>query len=82
MAKFSQFTGKTQSREEQIKDKFDQYKDMSHDQLQSTLLGEVAKQKANGNFDYDGLKSMVNSLQGVLPERDYQNILALLESLK
>ena len=55
---------------------------MSKQQLNQTLLSEVAKQKANGTFDYSQLESMVNSLQGVLPAKDYENIRSMLESLK
>ncbi|MBQ8444100.1 MAG: hypothetical protein IJX25_01960 [Clostridia bacterium] len=85
MAKFSQFKSSTPNgnvSEEQIRDKYNEYKDMSKQQLNQTLLSEVAKQKANGTFDYSQLESMVNSLQGVLPAKDYENIRSMLESLK
>lgn len=86
MARFSQFNSQKQNeknvREEDIRQKFDTYKDMSKSQLSQTLLEEVAKQKAEGSFDYQRLESMVDSLQGMLPWQDYQNIRRLLESLK
>ncbi|MBQ8909337.1 MAG: hypothetical protein IJY90_03530 [Clostridia bacterium] len=85
MAKFSQFKSEGQNQsvsEEQIRNKYDTYKNMSKQQLNQTLLSEVAKQKQSGNFDYNKLESMVNSLQGILPEQDYQNVRSLLESLK
>ena len=83
MAKFSQF-GKSESKvtQQDIKNKFDQYKDMSSADLHSALFEQVGKQKQSGNFDYDSLKSMVQSLSGVLPEEDYQRVMSLLESLK
>lgn len=83
MAKFSQFKsqGKRVS-EEDIKNKYNTFKDMSKDDLSKTLLQEVAKQKAEGSFDYSQLESMVNSLQGILPNGDFENVRRLLESLK
>jgi len=83
MAKFSQFKsqGKRVS-EEDIKNKYNTFKDMSKDDLSKTLLQEVAKQKAEGSFDYSQLENMVNSLQGILPNGDFENVRRLLESLK
>ena len=83
MAKFSQFQslGKGVS-EEDIKNKYDTFKNMSKEDLGKTLFQEVAKQKADGTFNYSQLEGMVNSLQGVLPEADYENVRKLLESLK
>ena len=51
--------------ESQIKDKFNTYKDMSSEQLNSELFKEVARQKSQGTFDYAGLERMVQSLQGI-----------------
>lgn len=84
MAKFSQFhqNDKANLTEKDIKDKFNEYKDMNSDELHSTLLSEVAKQKNAGNFDYGSLRNMVDSLSGVLPKSDYERVVKLLESLK
>ena len=84
MAKFSQYhqNEKTNLTEKDIKAKFDEYKDMNSEDLHSTLLGEVAKQKNAGNFDYASLRSMVDSLSGLLPTSDYEKVVKLLESLK
>ena len=68
--------------ESQIKDKFNTYKDMSSEQLNSELFKEVARQKSQGTFDYAGLERMVQSLQGSLSAEQYNNIKRLLESLK
>ena len=83
MAKFSQF-GQRHDKvsEKDLHDKFNEYKDMNKQDLHSTLLSEVAKQKNAGNFDYTSLKNMVDSLSGVLPADDYKKVLSLLESLK
>ena len=88
MAKFSQFNQSRSEKEakgvseDDVRKTFNAYKDMSQDQLNQTLLQEVARQKQSGTFDYKGLESMVNSLRGMLPEQDYQNIKRLLESIK
>ena len=84
MAKFSQYhqNNKTKITEKDIRERFNEYKDMNSDDLHSTLLGEVAKQKSAGNFDYASLRSMVDSLSGVLPTSDYEKVVKLLESLK
>ena len=66
----------------EIQDKFNQYKDMSKEQLNNQLLSEVAKQKMQGTFDYENLERMVNSLQGSLSNQEFENIKRLLGSLK
>ena len=86
MAKLSQFdfNGKDKENvsEKDIRRKFDEYKDMNKQQLNSQLFSEVARQKAAGTFDYDKLAEMVEGLRGSLPEQDYNNIKRILESLK
>ena len=82
MAKFSQFKSQNGVGEDDIKNKYNSFKDMSKDELSKTLFQEVAKQKSDGNFNYSQLESMVDSLQSVLPSRDYENVRRLLESLK
>lgn len=83
MGKFSQFSSNVnRATEQDIRQKFDSYKDMSKPQLQETLMREVAKQKANGSFDYKTLESMVDGLQGMLSPQEYDNIRKILESLK
>ena len=85
MARFSQFTSSSKQEKvssETIQERFDSYKNMSKQQLNDALLSEVAKQKQSGNFDYQQLKNMVDALQGVISQKDYQNVVELLESLK
>ena len=62
--------------------KYDEYKNMNQDELNQALFSEVAKQKANGNFNYSELEKMVNSLQGMLPANDFENVRNLLNKLK
>lgn len=73
---------KKQVSQEDLQEKFDMYKDMSKDQLQNSLFQEVARQKNEGTFDYDGLKRMVDSLQGSISPNEFETIKRLLESLK
>lgn len=68
--------------EADIQDKFNTYKDMSKEELNSQLFKEVARQKSQGTFDYDGLERMVESLKGSLNDQQYNNIKRLLENLK
>jgi len=92
MSKLSQFSKnqknqsfsneKKKPSEEELKEKFDTYKDMSKEELNSQLFKEVARQKSQGTFDYNALENMVESLQGSLSAQDYNNIKRLLESLK
>lgn len=65
-----------------IMDKYNQYKDLSSDQLSQELFREVSKQKANGTFNYNQLENMLESLKGSLSEENYQNMRRILESLK
>lgn len=68
--------------EKDIMDKYNQYKDLSSDQLSQELFKEVARQKANGTFDYQRLESMLDSIKGSLSEENYQNMKRILESLR
>ena len=84
MAQFSKFKTKNDNKESEqnIREKYDIYKDMSKTQLNQELFKEVARQKENGSFDYNALEGMVESLRGVMPQQDYENIRRMLESLK
>lgn len=68
--------------EELLKEKYDQLKDKDESQLMSELLSEVSKQKQNGSFDYNNLKSTVDSLGGFLSEEQKSKIDNILESIK
>ena len=68
--------------EKDIMDKYNQYKDLSSDQLSQELFKEVLRQKANGTFDYQRLESMLDSIKGSLSEENYQNMKRILESLR
>lgn len=88
MGRLSEFEFKNQNRKEErvnekdLRNRFDTYKDMSKEELNSQLFSEVARQKASGSFDYEKLSTMVESLRGAISEQDYNNIKRILESLK
>ena len=84
MGRLSDFQSSKEEKvsEKDLREKFDEYKDMNKDQLSKQLFSEVAKQKAEGKFDFQQLSSMVENLKGMLPEKDYQNIKRILESLR
>ena len=87
MSKLSQYkSGERESTEDnaqkELKNRFNSYKNMNKEQLNVQLLQEVARQKSSGSFDYEALSKMVESLRGALPEKDYQNVKRILESLK
>lgn len=93
MAKLSQFSNNKDTNQNNvnaqrkasradIEEKFNTYKDMSQEELNNQLFQEVARQKRDGSFDYNGLARMVESLQGSLTPNEYENIKRLLESLK
>ena len=89
MAKLSEFNKDREQKDEResinekdIKDKFDQYKDMSQGQLNQELFKEVARQKSNGTFDYSQLAMMLENIRSSLSEEQYQNMKRILETLK
>ena len=68
--------------EQDLMNLYNKYKDMDAGTLNSTLLGEVARQKSNGTFDYQKLESMLEGMRDALGETNYQNMKRILESLK
>ena len=53
--------------EKKAKEMIGKYQNMSNDELMSTLLNEVAKQKANGTFNREQLLQMLEAIKGMLP---------------
>ena len=65
-----------------LEEKYEGYKNMSQSQLNEELFKEVGRQKNSGTFDYEKLEKMVSSLQGMMPQENYENIKRILNSLK
>ena len=68
--------------EEDIKQTFDKYKDMPQDELLKTFFSEVDKQKKDGTFDIENLKSLVNSMAPMLTQEQLSNINSILERIR
>ena len=68
--------------EKQAQESLEELKNLSQDQLMEKLLHEVAKQKKNGSFNYDGLLHTIEGMKEYLPQTTYRNILNLLEQIK
>ena len=75
-------TQKENITEKDLMDKYNQYKELDSNQIRDELFNEVARQKANGVFDYNKLENSLDSIKGVIGEDNYQNMKKILESLK
>ena len=74
---------KTQKTVEQdVRKSYDELKNLNSDELSKRLFDEVNKQKANNTFNYDALKSSIESIETFLPRENYLNLLKILEMLK
>ena len=73
---------KKMSGAQQMKQTYDQLKDLDASSLQEKLAEEVAQQKANGTFNYPLLQSSLESMKAFLPPENYENLKRLLESIK
>lgn len=73
---------KKMSDAQQMKQTYDQLKDLDASSLQAKLAEEVAQQKANGTFNYPLLQSSLESMKAFLPPENYENLKRLLESIK
>ena len=81
--KLSQMAQETsQKNVKDIKGTYEEYKDMSQDELMTKLTKEINKQKSKGNFDYEALKNTIEKISIYLPKQTYQNILKIIENFK
>lgn len=72
----------SQSDEEKVKSAYDSLKDLDEATLNKKLESEVARQKQTGQFNYDLLKSSVESMRPFLSCETYDNLKNLLEKIK
>lgn len=68
--------------ESNLKEAYEKYKDMPEDELLKTLFTEVDKQKQNGTFNFENLKSLVESMAPMLTSEQLNNINVLLEKMR
>ena len=69
-------------KESNLKEAYEKYKDMPEDELLKTLFTEVDKQKQNGTFNFENLKSLVESMAPMLTSEQLNNINILLEKMR
>lgn len=69
-------------KESDLKEAYEKYKDMPEDELLKTLFTEVDKQKQNGTFNFENLKSLVESMAPMLTSEQLNNINVLLEKMR
>jgi hypothetical protein len=67
--------------QEDVKQTFDKYKNLSKDELMSELLFTVNKQKQNGTFDKEQLLSTLALISPSLSEEQKQRLYSLVEKL-
>lgn len=65
-----------------LMDKYNELKDLSHDDLSKKLIDEVARQKQNGTFNYNQILQTMESLKGFMPQENYENMKRILDTLK
>lgn len=86
MGKLSDFENKNDKKqdvsEKDLRQKYDEYKDMNNQELSNELMKEVGRQKLAGTFDYEKLEGIVDGLRESLPEENYRNIKRILEGLR
>ncbi len=68
--------------QEELYQKYNDYKDLSQSQLNNELFKEVSRQKQNGTFNYQQLESMLEGLRPTLGEENYKNMKRILENLR
>lgn len=82
MSSLSNFSKNRMEKDEKICQEYEKVKDLSRDEAQVMLRAEVEQQKQNGTFDFDALQRQVRSLESLMPQQDYQNLIKLLQTLK
>ena len=66
---------------ESLNEKYDELKDLSHDELLSRLTKEIKRQKEAGEFNYDALISSLNAIKMYLPVETYDNMIRIIDEI-
>ncbi len=80
--KLSEMKTKQQKTQGQIKEEIDELSQCSSDELMQRLAGEIAKQKADGVFDYERLKNSIEQIKIYLPKQTYENMMDVIRTFK
>ena len=70
-----------ESVKDDINKKYDELKDLSHDELLSRLKSEIERQKGAGEFNYDALISSLNAIKMYLPSGTYENMIRIIDEI-
>lgn len=73
---------KNVSTEEEISKLYDEMKDKSESELMKRLSEEVKKQKARGEFDYEGILNTLQSFRSFISEEEYQKMVRIINELQ
>ena len=68
--------------EEEIGKLYDEMKDKSESELMKRLSEEVKKQKARGEFDYEGILNTLQSFRSFISEEEYQKMVRIISELQ
>ena len=66
---------------EDINKKYEELKDLSHDELLLRLKSEIERQKEAGEFNYDALISSLNAIKMYLPNETYENMIRIIDEI-
>ena len=66
---------------EDINKKYEELKDLSHDELLLRLKSEIERQKEAGEFNYDALISSLNAIKMYLPSGTYENMIRIIDEI-
>ena len=65
-----------------IKNRVDEYSKLSQSELKNKLFQEVNHLKSNGNFDFEKISSITNSVNEYLTKEQQENLKRLLEQIR
>ncbi len=68
--------------QDDVMSEYNKIKNLSQEEATAKLYQEVFKQKQNGSFDFNNLLSQVEGLRGYLPEKDFENLKRMLNTLR
>ena len=65
-----------------VEELYDKYKDKNEDELLSELFKNVAKQKEDGTFNYEGLLNTINKVSPFLSKEQNLKIKEILKNIQ
>lgn len=65
-----------------LKEKIEEYKSLSQEELMQKLIDETNKKKQDGTFDYENIKKMTDSFAPYLDDNQKQMLQSLMSKIK